>query len=74
MDNVDLDFDPDGNWHAVYSVDYPNGSNAIRYLSSTAGTPVTISEAGTGENYGEAAIQVDINCGSHVMYTAYKQL
>jgi len=71
LDSVSLSSDQDGNWHAVYSVDYPSGDDAIRYVNSTSGAPVTIAVNDPGEGLGGAAISVDPSGGLHVMFTRY---
>jgi hypothetical protein len=71
LSSISLDFDQDGNWHAVYSVDYESGDEDIRYLNSTSGAPVTIVAETPEEGLGGGAISVDPSGGLHVMFVSY---
>jgi BarA-like signal transduction histidine kinase len=65
---IGIDVDADGNWHAVYHLDYLSGDNEIMYLSSTSGTPVILAQSTVDESVAECTIAVDNTGGLHVMY------
>jgi len=65
---IDIDVDADGNWHAVYHLDYLSGDNEIMYLSSISGTPVILAQSTVDESVAECTIAVDNTGGLHVMY------